>query len=108
MTGSPPNHGQPPKRISCRECAEFLGEYIEGALPNTQRIELERQLRKCPACVLFIEQYKRTVELTKKCTCQGSTPKSPCPEALVQAILAARSKPAAGPQTPDSPNSNLG
>lgn len=93
MTGSQPQHGDTPKRMTCRECAEFLGEYIDGALPNTQRIELERHLRKCPQCVTFIEQYKRTIELAKSCICNKGTPKIPCPEELIKAILAARSQP---------------
>lgn len=94
MTGSQPQPGDTPKRITCRECAEFLGEYIDGALPSIQRVELERHLRKCPQCVTFIEQYKRTIELAKNCICKNDTgPKVPPPEELIRAIMAARSKP---------------
>lgn len=102
MTGSQSQPGETPKRITCRECAEFLGDYIDGALPKVQRVELERHLRKCPQCVTFIEQYKRTIELAKSCICnKDSGPKVPPPEELVRAILAARSQPPT-----DSPSCN--
>ena len=43
---------------------------------------------------MFIEQYKRTIELAKSCICQKpSSPKVPPPEELIRAIMAARSKP---------------
>jgi anti-sigma factor RsiW len=82
------------KRLTCRDCAEFLGEYIDGALPVFQQIELERHLRLCPPCVTFIEQYKKTIELSREslCTESATMPAHECPEALIQAILAARAK----------------
>lgn len=102
MTGSQPHPGDTPKRITCRECAEFLGDYIDGSLPDVQRVELERHLRRCPPCVTFIEQYKRTIELAKSCICnKDAAPKTPPPEELVRAILAARSKPPTGHSTTD-------
>lgn len=76
--------------LTCRQMADFLGEYFEGLLPVPQRREFERHLAVCPPCIHYLESYKATVLLAKE-SCRAETPKpeSP-PEALIQAILAAR------------------
>ena len=80
--------------LTCREMADFLGDYFEGALPGDQKREFERHLAVCPPCIHYLESYKATVTLAKQ-SCDagaGAAPHAEVPEALIQAILAARKK----------------
>ena len=80
-----------PASITCREIAEFLLEYTDGALPARERTEFDRHIEECPPCVAYIATYTRTVRLEKAALCGPSDEIPPdVPEALVRAILAAR------------------
>ena len=74
--------------MTCLEVAEFLLEYVEGELPGPVRREFEFHLRECPTCVTYLENYRKTIRVTKIAHAPdpgGSAP--PLPEDLVRAIL---------------------
>lgn len=76
--------------MNCREFVDFLMAYLEGDLPDEQRAVFERHLHACPPCEVYLEQYRETVELGRQvCRADDEAPED-APEALVQAILAAR------------------
>jgi anti-sigma factor RsiW len=77
--------------MTCRELVEFLMSYLEHELPEAQRAEFERHLEICPPCLAYLETYKETIRLGKAiCQCPDDAVPHDVPEALVQAILAAR------------------
>jgi anti-sigma factor RsiW len=81
--------------LTCREMADFLGDYFEGALPVDQKREFERHLSVCPPCIHYLESYKATVALAKQSCSDAAArgaPPADVPEALIQAILAARKR----------------
>lgn len=51
---------------SCEDCNGFLAEYIDGTLPEETRQQFEKHLNRCPACLTYFEQYKKTIELVKE------------------------------------------
>ena len=53
--------------MNCKECADFLLDYIEGNLPAEQAAAFEEHLQLCPPCVVYIESYKDCIELGKSC-----------------------------------------
>jgi anti-sigma factor RsiW len=55
--------------MTCRECAELLLEYLEGALDTEQAQRLQRHLADCPPCVIFVETYRLTITMTRKLPC---------------------------------------
>lgn len=76
---------------TCRECIEFLDEYLAGELPEAQRATFEIHLKKCPPCERYLKSYEDAIRIARECMCQ----KSACddmPDELVAAILAARKK----------------
>ena len=73
--------------MNCRECTDFLIDYLNGDLPPAQTRIFEGHLELCPPCVAYLESYRETLKLAQKC-CKEET--EPLPEAIVQAILAAR------------------
>jgi anti-sigma factor RsiW len=73
--------------MKCRDCAEFLAEYVAGELPPDELAVFERHLKACRNCEEYMIQYRLTIE-AGKAAC-ADTPQD-IPEALIQAILAAR------------------
>jgi anti-sigma factor RsiW len=48
--------------ISCRELVELVTDYLEGALPRSQRRRFERHLAGCDGCTAYLEQMRLTIE----------------------------------------------
>lgn len=79
--------------MNCKECTEFIQDYLTDELPATQRRVFEAHLELCPPCGVFLDHYRKTLAIGKLC-CEE--PEEPLPEPLLRAILAAR---AAKPET---------
>jgi anti-sigma factor RsiW len=77
--------------LTCREIADFLGEYVGGSLPPAAVTELERHLAVCPPCVAYLESYRRTIDLARRAFGGRAAAADPeVPDKLVAAIEAAR------------------
>jgi anti-sigma factor RsiW len=75
--------------MKCREFVEFLMEYLDGALGDSERRVFEGHVERCPACVNYLETYRATIRLGGVCASEEDVPPD-VPEELVQAILSAR------------------
>jgi anti-sigma factor RsiW len=81
--------------MNCRQCIEFLMDYLNGDLSPSEKTTFDEHLIFCPPCVEYLRQYEETVKLGKGCfTCGKPAPPGEPPEALIRAILAARPGPA--------------
>jgi anti-sigma factor RsiW len=79
--------------MTCRELADFLGDYLAGDLPAEVRAAFDRHLSLCPNCVDYVASYRSTIELGRRAFAdEQADATSEVPEELVQAILAARLK----------------
>lgn len=76
------------REITCRELTEFLDDYLEGELAPDRRAVFERHLAICPDCSNYLQSYGRTRRLGRVVLAPDAL--AEMPEALVQAILAAR------------------
>ena len=77
--------------MTCRELTDFLADYLSDELPAPQREAFERHLSVCSACRRYLASYRATIELGKAALKPSEADVPPeVPEALVQAILAAR------------------
>jgi anti-sigma factor RsiW len=77
--------------VTCREVADFVLDYLSGELPATTRSAFEHHLTLCPACVRYLDAYKKTVDLTRSVARRDQDDAATdAPEELVKAILAAR------------------
>ena len=79
--------------MTCREFVEFLMEYLEGGLAEREREVFEAHIGECPPCLNYLETYRETVALGRSVCGPDQAVPDEVPEALVQAILAARHKP---------------
>ncbi len=77
--------------ITCKELIDFLMGYLDNELAPAVRDEFEAHLRDCEPCHRYLATYPETLRLGKEA---HSTIEEAPPERLIQAILAARRKPA--------------
>lgn len=75
--------------MTCEELIDFIAAWREGSLPADVKQSFERHLSHCPCCDKYLDKYLKTAALAEHLNrCTESS--APCPEHLVQAILAAR------------------
>jgi len=77
--------------VTCRKFVEFLMDYLEGGLSDSQRDEFDAHLAACTACVAYMNTYAHTIELGKAAfrDPDAAVPDD-VPADLVAAILQAR------------------
>lgn len=76
--------------MTCREVADFLMEYEEGALPAAQRAAFEAHLHICRSCVNYLGSYRTTLALETEAAADEIAAPPLVPDDLVRAILASR------------------
>lgn len=70
--------------LSCREIAELVTDYLEGALSKRDRLDFERHLVWCSWCRDYVEQVRTTIELTGEAELEE--PEPPMRERLLEAF----------------------
>jgi anti-sigma factor RsiW len=58
--------GQSP--MPCREFVEVVTGYLEGTLPEEERIRFEEHLAGCPHCTAYLDQMRTVLRLTGRLT----------------------------------------
>lgn len=77
--------------MTCREFAEFLGDYFSGDLQSDVKAAFERHVSRCTNCERYLAGYRETIRLGKGAfTDVDDAPAEDVPVDLVAAILAAR------------------
>lgn len=51
------------QEMTCQELVELVTEYLEGALPDSDRRRFDDHLAECPHCVAYLEQMRATVRV---------------------------------------------
>jgi anti-sigma factor RsiW len=60
--------------FSCQELVELVTDYLEGALSAADARRFEEHIGGCDGCTEYLEQFKRTIELTGTLTPDDLTP----------------------------------
>lgn len=76
--------------MTCRELVDSLMDYLDGVLPEPERLCFEEHLGECPDCVAYLASYREAVRLSKEACAVGDSIPAAVPEDLVRAVLAAR------------------
>jgi anti-sigma factor RsiW len=77
--------------MTCEELIDFLMDYLDGLLSESERLSFEEHLAECPNCVAYLATYQQAIRLGKEaCMVGDEALPTDVPEYLVQAILAAR------------------
>ena len=56
------DRSQPGLAIDCAEVVELLTDYLEGALEDPVRAEIEAHLALCEGCDTYLAQMRSTIE----------------------------------------------
>ena len=73
--------------MTCRDVHAFLSDWLTGDLPHPTRDAFAGHLEGCASCRAYLDSYEKTRALVKRAEGEAV---GPVPEALVRAILAAR------------------
>ena len=79
--------------MKCRECDDFLVDYVSGELSAEVEATFELHLSRCRNCRTYVEQYRLTIKAGKTACEAAKEAGVEMPEELIQAILAARARP---------------
>jgi anti-sigma factor (TIGR02949 family) len=50
----------------CKECVDFLAEYLDGDLPEKEAADFQAHLDACPPCVAFVDTYRKTTIICRE------------------------------------------
>jgi len=49
--------------VTCREVVELLSDYLDDAIPATDRARLDAHLAECDGCTSALEQLRATIRV---------------------------------------------
>jgi anti-sigma factor RsiW len=71
--------------IRCLEMVEVVTEWMEGALDDDARADIEAHLAICPDCVAYVDQLRKTTALAARLVVS----EEPAPADVKAGLLAA-------------------
>jgi anti-sigma factor RsiW len=54
--------------MNCRALVRLVTDYLEGALPEADRLRFERHLAQCDGCTAYMDQIRDTIRATGELT----------------------------------------
>jgi len=54
--------------MPCRELVQVVTGYLEGTLPEVDRVRFEEHLAACPHCTAYLDQMRTTLRLAGRLT----------------------------------------
>jgi anti-sigma factor RsiW len=66
---------RPRQSLVCRQAAELVTDYLEGALSQAQRRRFEAHLARCPDCPEYLAQIRAVIALAGTITPDDLTPR---------------------------------
>lgn len=80
-------------KMTCRACADFLVDYLDGQLDPEVRATFETHLDNCGNCRTYLEQYAAVIRAGRRaCERENEQASGALPEELVRAILDAQAE----------------
>jgi anti-sigma factor RsiW len=71
--------------MPCQELVEVITDYLDDALPATDRARFEAHLAECAACRDYVDQFGQTIALAGRVE-----PERPAPQTRDQLLSAFR------------------
>lgn len=77
--------------MTCQELADFVCDFLEGNLPEEQRVIFQEHLENCPSCIAYLGSIDCTCRMVDEAAEELQTEAAAdVPEGLIDAILRAR------------------
>ena len=51
------------EQLSCQELVELVTDYLEGMLPEEERLRFDAHIGRCDGCDVYLEQMRMTVSM---------------------------------------------
>ena len=64
------------EQLSCQELVELVTDYLEGALPEEDRLRFEDHIAGCEDCTAYLEQMRQTISLLGHLPATALTPEA--------------------------------
>jgi anti-sigma factor RsiW len=64
------------EQLSCQELVELVTDYLEGALPEDERLRFEDHISRCDGCKVYLEQIRQTVAAAGRLTEDALSPEA--------------------------------
>ena len=78
------------KKMTCKDVADFLGDYVAEELAADLRAVFEDHLGRCLNCQRFLAQYRDTISVGREAfTNPEADAATEVPEDLIRAIVSA-------------------
>ena len=61
--------------LNCNELVELVTDYLEGALPESERLRVEQHLEGCDGCRTYLEQIRQTIALSGRVRAEDLDPR---------------------------------
>lgn len=71
----------PGPELTCKELVELVTDYVEGALPDSERRRFDEHLQGCPFCRVYLDQMRQTIRML------GRLPEEALPPEAMSALL---------------------
>jgi anti-sigma factor RsiW len=71
--------------ITCRDLAESLADFVDGALSEEHHRRVEKHLTECPSCLVYVSTYRLTIQLSQTLPRDHPLP-PPCEQRLRDAL----------------------
>jgi len=62
--------------LSCQELVELVTTYLEGVLPEDERVSFDHHIEGCTGCHEYVRQMRQTIELTGRLTPADVSPEA--------------------------------
>jgi len=57
--------------MACKELVEVITDYLEGTLPQRDRVRFEAHILTCAPCREYVEEMRTTLRLTGRLTVES-------------------------------------
>ena len=64
------------QEMACQELVEVITSYLEGSLPEFDRVRFETHLASCASCQEYLEQMQALIRLTGRLTTDSLEPET--------------------------------
>jgi anti-sigma factor RsiW len=75
-----------PENVRCVEFVEIVTEWMEGALADDDRLEVEEHIAICPHCSVYVEQLRVSRQVLAEPSAGSDAPPPAARNALLEAF----------------------
>ena len=64
------------QELTCKELVELVTDYLEGAMPRSERRRFDRHIAGCDGCTAYLDQMRVVIRVMGRLTEDSLTPEA--------------------------------